>query len=164
MRIQCLKGAWSQDNFGKPSVHRSFAQISQQARQLREDLGIVSTHAERSAASDLLSGAVDTIALSKQLGQFQVQPELAVPEPEEAGSVQEFVEKLRQRNIENAIQVSTSSSDFCFFCTGRAAMLMLPAVMCRPACEKVRSDSTCSSSAAWMQIGHPCDTVFLLHP
>lgn len=65
----------------------------------------MSTHAERSAASDLLSGAVDTIALSKQLGHFQVQPELAVPELEEAGSVQEFVEKLRQRNIENAIQV-----------------------------------------------------------
>lgn len=95
-----------QDNFGKPAVHRSFAQISQQARQLREDLGLVSTHAERSAASDLLSGAVDTIALSKQLGQFQVEPELAAPEPQEAGSVQEFVEKLRQRNLENAIQVS----------------------------------------------------------
>ena len=86
-------------------MHRSFAQISQQARQLREDLGIISNHAERSAASDLLSGAVDTIALSKELGHFQVQPQLAAPEPEEAGSVHEFVEKLRQRNIENAIQV-----------------------------------------------------------
>ena len=96
-----------QDNFGKPVVHRSFAQISQQARQLRENIGLVTTHKERAAASELLTGAVDTVALGNELGHFQVQPQLHddLDDPSACQSVQEYIEKLRQRNIHNTIEV-----------------------------------------------------------
>jgi hypothetical protein len=94
-----------QDTFGKPVVHRSFAQISQQARQLRENVGLITTHSERAAASELLHGAVDTLALTKRLGQFDVKPALDVQAFDETRSVQEYIEKLRQHDIETAIQV-----------------------------------------------------------
>ena len=95
-----------QDNFLVPRPQRTLPEIEAQARQLRTGMGLVSSQAERSAASGLLDGAMDTSALTQRLVGFQVEPGPDEEgDAEEAQSVQEYMENLTRKAVNKAMQV-----------------------------------------------------------
>ena len=93
-----------------PRPQRTLAEIGAQANAVHGG----AAWAERPAAAALLSSAMDTAGMSQRLGEFQVAAAAGAPgagaRPEDAASVQEFLDAFTRNAVNAAMQTHISNS------------------------------------------------------